>query len=46
MLCLIDIYSNNAWIVPLKDKNSFAITTNAFQEVLDKSNDKSKNVDR
>ena len=33
MLCLIDIYSKNAWAVPLKDKKCITIS-NAFQKIL------------
>ena len=35
-LCTIDIYSKDAWVVPLKGKKSITITK-AFQEILDKS---------
>ena len=37
LLCVIDIYSKYAWIVPLKDKKSVSIV-NAFQSILNKSN--------
>ena len=37
LLCVIDIYSKYAWIIPLKDKKRITITT-AFQEILDESN--------
>ena len=33
-LCVIEIYSKYAWIIPLKDKKGVAIT-NVFQEILD-----------
>ena len=36
LLCIIDIFSKYAWIVPLKDKKGVSIF-NAFQKVLDKS---------
>ena len=36
LLCVIDIYSKNAWIVPLKDKKGIT-TTNTFPKTLDKS---------
>ena len=35
-LCVIDIYSKYAWVVPLKDKNGVAIV-NAFKKILDDS---------
>ena len=34
LLCLIDIFSTYAWVVPLRDKKSVTIG-NAFQKVLD-----------
>ena len=34
LLCVIDIFSKYAWLVPLKDKNVITIV-NAFQKVLD-----------
>ena len=37
LLCVIDIFSKYAWVVPLKDKKSITIT-NAFQKILDGSN--------
>ena len=37
LLCVIDIYSKYAWVVPLKDKNGVSIV-NAFQSILKKSN--------
>ena len=39
LLCVIDIYSKYAWVVPLKDKKS-TIITNTFQKTLDTSNRK------
>ena len=33
LLCVIDIYSNYAWVVPLKNKNDETIGS-AFQNVL------------
>ena len=36
LLCAFDVYSKNAWGMPLKDKKGIAIT-NAFQKVLDES---------
>ena len=35
LLCLIDIFSKYAWVVPLKKKG--VIILNAFQKILDKS---------
>ena len=37
LLCVIDIYSKHAWVVPLKDKNGVSIV-NAIQSILKKSN--------
>ena len=37
LLCVIDICSKYAWVIPLKDKKGITIT-NAFQKVLNKSN--------
>ena len=36
LLCIIDIFSEYAWVVPLKDKKGISIV-NAFQKILDKS---------
>ena len=36
LLCVIDIYSKHAWVVPLKDKKGVSIV-NAFQKTLDNS---------
>ena len=36
LLCVIEIYSKYAWVVPLKDKKGVAIV-NAFQKILDDS---------
>ena len=35
LLCVIDIFSKYAWVIPLKDKKGVTIT-NAFQKILDK----------
>ena len=40
LLCLIDIFSKYAWVVPLKDKKGVSIV-NAFHKIL-KESDKSK----
>ena len=34
LLCVIDIFSKYAWVIPLKDKRGILIT-NAFQKILD-----------
>ena len=39
LLCVIDIYSKYAWVVPLEDKKGVSIV-NAFQSILNKSNRK------
>ena len=36
LLCVIDVFSKYAWVVPLKDKKGVSIV-NAFQKILDKS---------
>ena len=33
LLCVIDIYSRYAWVIPLKDKKGITIT-DAFQDIL------------
>ena len=42
-LCLIDIFSKYAWVIPLKDRKGITIT-NAFQKVLDESNHKTNKI--
>ena len=37
LLCVIDIYSKYAWVVPLKDQKRITIT-NAFHKLLKESN--------
>ena len=37
LLCVIDIDSKYAWVVPLKDKEGVSVV-NAFQSTLNKSN--------
>ena len=39
LLCIIDIYSKYAWVVPLKDKKGLSIV-NAFQKILKESDRK------
>ena len=36
LLCVIDIFSKYAWVVPLTDTKGVSIV-NAFQKILDKS---------
>ena len=43
LLCVTDIFSKYAWVLPLKDKYYITIT-NAFQKILKESNQKPKNV--
>ena len=39
LLCVIDIFSKYAWLIPLKDKKAITIT-NSFQIILKESNRK------
>ena len=43
LLCVIDICSKYAWVIPLKDKKGVAIT-NAFQKILDELNRKPNTI--
>ena len=43
LLCVIDIYSKYASVLPLEDKNGVSIV-NAFQDILKKSNRKPKKI--
>ena len=43
LLCAIDIFSEYAWVVPLKDKKGISIV-NAFQKILDDSNRKPNKI--
>ena len=43
LLCVIDIFSKYAWVVPLKDKKGVSIV-NAFQKILDDSNRKPNKI--
>ena len=43
LLCVIDIFSKYAWVVPLKRKEVFTIT-NALQKVLDEPNRKPNKI--
>ena len=42
MLCVIDIFSKYAWVVPLKDKKGISIVK-AFQSILKQSNSRNPN---
>ena len=37
LLCIINIYSKCAWVIPTRDKKGITIA-NAFQKILDESN--------
>ena len=43
LLCVIDIFSKYAWVVPQKDKKGVSIV-NAFQKILDKSGRKPNKI--
>ena len=43
LLCVIDIFSKYAWVVPLKDKKGVSIVE-AFQSMLKQSNRKPKKI--
>ena len=43
LLCVIDIFSKYAWVVPLKDKKGISIA-NAFQIILKESNRKANKI--
>ena len=43
LLCMIDIFSKYAWVIPLKDKKCATIT-NAFLKIVDKSNHKPNKI--
>ena len=43
LLCVIDIFSKYAWVVPLKDKEGVSIV-DAFQKILDHSNRKPNKI--
>ena len=43
LLCVIDIFSKYAWVIPLKDKKGVTIT-NAFQKIFDKSGRKPNKI--
>ena len=43
LLCVIDIFSKYAWVIPLKDKKGVTIV-NAFQKILDDSKRKPNKI--
>ena len=43
LLCVIDIFSKYAWIVPLKDKKGISIV-DAFQKILTESKRKPNKI--
>ena len=43
LLCVIDIFSKYAWVVPSKDKKGVTIV-NAFQSILENSNRKPNKI--
>ena len=42
LLCVIDIFSKYAWVIPLEDKKGVSII-NAFQKILKESNGRKPN---
>ena len=43
MLFIIHIYSNYAWVIPLRDEKGITVT-NAFQKTLEESNPKPNKI--
>ena len=43
LLCIIDIFSKYAWVIPLKIKKGVTVT-NAFQKIFDESNRKPNKI--
>ena len=43
LLCVIDIFSKYAWVVPLKNKKCVSIV-NAFQKILEESDRKPNKI--
>ena len=43
LLCVIDIFSKYAWVIPLKDKKGVSIV-NTFQKILKESNRKPNKI--
>ena len=44
LLCVIDVFSKYAWVIPLKDKKGNTIT-DTFQKILKESNRKPNKID-
>ena len=42
-MCVNDVFSKNAWVVPLKDRKGVSIA-NAFQKILKESKRKAKKI--
>ena len=42
-MCVIDIPSKYAWVIPLRDKKGITVT-NDFQKILDESNHKPNKI--
>ena len=43
LLCVVDIFSKYAWVIPLKDKKGISIV-NAFKQILKESNRKPNKI--
>ena len=43
LLCVMDIYSKYAWVIPVKDKKGVTVV-NAFQKILDDSERKPNKI--
>ena len=43
LICVIDIFSKYAWVIPLKNKKGITISQ-AFQGILDESNRKPNKI--
>ena len=43
LICVIDMFSKYAWVIPVKDEKRTTIT-NAFQKVLDESKRKPNKI--
>ena len=43
LLCVVDIFSKYAWVIPLKDKKGISIV-NGFQKIINDSKRKSNKI--